>query len=217
MNTKACARCKEIKPLFEFNKHSRSGWQSYCRKCSNAESLDHYRRNRSETMNESKFEQAHRGLSTVAKKVLDATPVDEAWNAPAISAVLRRRGIGGADSRITMGCLNTLVNAGLVVEPKKGEFRRVCVRVKPKQSESLFKEPATTMEIAMQKAEQPEAATPQSAASDPIDKLSAFAARLRDLANDMERIALDLAERAEKNEAETAKMRQLQALLKSLG
>ena len=41
--------------------------------------------------------------------------------------------------------------------------------------------------------------------------------QLVDLANEMEEAAIDLAGQAERNEQETAKMRQLQQLLKSLG
>ena len=64
---------------------------------------------------------------------------------------------------------------------------------------------------------QPVAVQPVTQSATPIDRLSKFAIRLRELANDMETAALELAEQAEKNEIETYKMRQLQQILKSLG
>ena len=162
-------------------------------------------------MNQSKFEQAHRGLSAIAKKVFDSVPKSEAWNAPAISADMRRLGSGGADSRVVLGCLNTLIEAGLVNEVTKGTFQRIEIREKTKP---IVITPTESPQMSI-RAIQPVAQPIQSAT--PIDRLSKFAIRLRELANDMETAALDLAEQAEKNDAETAKMRQLQQLLKSLG
>lgn len=60
---KDCPRCEERKPLDEFNKSGRSGWQTYCRECNreyqrerneenreeiNRRAREHYRENREE-------------------------------------------------------------------------------------------------------------------------------------------------------------------------
>lgn len=162
-------------------------------------------------MNQAKFDKEHRGLSAIAKKVFDATPLAQAWSVMAIGSEMRRIGSCGIESRTTLGCLNTLIDAGLVVEVTKGNFKRVEVRTP---------EPSKVSPIQQLKEDQPMIANAieiEKSESTPIDRLSSFAMRLRALADDMENTALDLADKAEKNEAETAKMRQLQALLKSLG
>lgn len=164
-------------------------------------------------MNRMRFEAAYRGLNSALKKVFDATPKNTHWLAPAISAEMRRIGSGGADSRMTLGCLNQLLIIGLVDEVEKGSFRQVQVKEKVALIDLITpvkkpKEQETMATIAKPK---------EIATSSPIDRLSKFAIRLRDLANEMEEAAIDLAGQAEKNEQETAKMRQLQQILKSLG
>lgn len=108
---------------------------------------------------------------------------------------LHRKNSGMNDARVILGCINTMVDAGVVVESPKSKFQRVEVKSK------AIKEP---MKVAKQD-------------TSAIDRLSVIAQKLRELAQDMESAALDLAEQVEKNEADTTKMRQLQALLKSLG
>ena len=108
-----------------------------------------------------------------------------------------------------LGCLNQLAILGLIKETSKGCFQRVEIHEKP---ESIVIKPKEIEKMAIR----PTALDTKQPAT-PIDRLSKFAIRLRDLANDMETAALELAEQAEKNDAETAKMRQLQQILKSLG
>ena len=210
---RACSVCKVIKPPTEFNKNSRmhDGLRSYCRLCQ-ANLKRAYLEKKEQEMNLSKYEAKKNGLNSQLRKVLDATPIQEAWNAVAISAEMRRVGSGGADPRATLGCLSNLVEQGLIDEVRKGQFKRVQPKEKqPTPEIKPVEVPTTHKEPEMQP--KPTAAP----ASNPIDKLSKLASRLRDLASDMETAALELAEQAERNEHETAKMRQLQALLKSLG
>lgn len=184
-------------------------------------------------MNQAKFEAKLKGLNSQLRKVLDATPVEEPWMATAVSAEMRRLGSGGADSRATLGCLNSLLEMGLVEEVVKGQFRRAKVNPAPGRpplapppepapavadSPRLVSVKTNPQEEAMQTIKAVTVA-PKSIVSplSALDKLSRLAERLRELASDMESAALELAEQAEKDEAETAKMRQLQALLKSLG
>ena len=219
MNThvmKACTICKCSKPNTDFNKNSRAndGLKSYCRACqANLKRI--YLEKKEEEMNLAKFESKHKNLNSQLKKVFDATPMKEPWAAAVISAEMRRTGTGGADLRATMGCLDNLVCQGLVEEVGKGLFQRVLVKEKQatESRHAEFETPSQEPEMH----QKPATASVAAPAMNPIDKLSKLATRLRDLANDMESAALELAEQAEKNEHETAKMRQLQALLKSLG
>ena len=127
---------------------------------------------------------------------------------------MRRLGSGGADSRMVLGCLNTLIEAGIVKEVSKGAFQRIEIREKAEPV--VTNKPMEPSQMSI-RAMQPVAVQPVTQSATPIDRLSKFAIRLRELANDMETAALELAEQAEKNEIETSKMRQLQQILKSLG
>ncbi len=155
-------------------------------------------------MNQQKFDQVHRGLSEQAKKVYDCIPIAESWTPAQIMGELHRRSVSLGDFRVVMGCVNLMLDAGIVVEASRGLFKRETIR--PKQEQVT--KPKKEIEVKQQ--------TPV-AAIDPLDRLSSIASRLRDLATDMENAAIELAGQAEKNETETAKMRQLQAILKSLG
>ncbi len=158
-------------------------------------------------MNQQKFDQVHRGLSEQAKKVYDCIPISESWTPAQIMGELHRRSVSLGDFRVVMGCVNLMLDAGIVVEASRGLFKRETIRPKQEQKEQVTK-PKKEIEVKQQ--------TPVAAIS-PLDRLSSIASRLRDLATDMENAAIELAGEAEKNEAETAKMRQLQAILKSLG
>lgn len=167
-------------------------------------------------MNQTKFEAKRRSLNSQLSKVFDAVPINEPWMATAISAEMRRIGSGGSDSRATLGCLNSLLEMGLVQEPTKGYFQKVQPKeCTPPKEPRIVEAKHQITETKMQA--KPTTLQMTTATVTPIEKLSKLAARLRDLANDMEVAALELAEQAEKNEVETAKMRQLQTLLKSLG
>lgn len=211
---RACSMCKSSKPPSEFNKNSRmhDGLRSYCRLCQ-ANLKRAYLEKKEQEMNLSKYEAKKNGLNSQLRKVLEATPIQEAWSAVAISAEMRRVGSGGADPRATLGCLSSLVDQGLIDEVGRGQFKRV----QPKEKQSAPEIKPIEVHAPSKEPEMQSRIIPAPPAANPIDKLSKLASRLRDLASDMETAALELAEQAEKNEQETAKMRQLQSLLKSLG
>lgn len=87
--------------------------------------------NAKRTMNQQRFHSIHDGLSAVAKKVYDAVPIQEAWSIVQIKQELERKQAGVTrDFRIFSGCINSLVNSGIVLEEPKGRFRRVKVTAK---------------------------------------------------------------------------------------
>ena len=160
-------------------------------------------------MNQQKFDALFRGISEQAKKVYDCVPIADAWKPAQIMTDLHRKNISMNDYRVVMGCINTMIDAGLIVEGPKGHFKRE--GIKPKQADEidLHSRVKTNKEASMTK--------PTPAKPGPLDLLGDFASRLRALANDAESIALAIASQTETNDAETAKLRQLQALLKSIG
>lgn len=216
---KKCSACKQEKDTDEFSKDvSRiDGLSHRCKACVSLKNRIYGKKKQDEKMNQTRFEAVQRGLTAQARKVFDSIPVRDSWNPSQVMQDLRRRNISMSDMHVVMGCINSLIGAGLVAEPSKGVFKREEIRPKQPAKDQLFEEVETEKEPEMKSVAPILTSTPITAPIGPLDRLSAFATRLRELATDMEDAALQLAGQAEKNEAETAKMRQLQALLKSLG
>lgn len=172
-------------------------------------------------MNQHKFDAVYRGLTTQAKKVYECVPISESWTPAQIMGELHRRNISMNDRHVVMGCLNSMIACGIVNEVPRGEFRREVIRPKYEAKEQVIEAIEPTEELEVKKSASIPNHTQSSAApvAEPsaLDLLGEFAQRLRILADDAERIAIAIAGQAEKNDAETAKLRQLQALLKSLG
>jgi hypothetical protein len=160
-------------------------------------------------MHQQKFDQIYRGLTEQSKKVFDCIPISESWTPAQIMSELHRRSISLGDFRVVMGCVNIMLDSGIVLEVSRGQFRREIIKQKCEKKEQLTKLP--------KEPEMNHAQKPSKDQNNPLDLLGDFAKRLRTLADDAERIAMEIAGQTEKNEADTAKMRQLQAILKSLG
>lgn len=163
-------------------------------------------------MNESRFNAIYRGLPTQAKKIFDAMPPKVGVGIVKLMTELRSRHPSMCDYQGVMSCMQALLSSGLVTEKVRGEFVRVAVA--PKEQPER---PATNIQpTLMPKAKQPEPQMPKDTTQSPIDRLGAIASRLREITKDVEDAALEMAAQAEKDGLETAKLRQLQTLLKSL-
>ena len=160
-------------------------------------------------MNEARFSSIHRGLSTVAQKVYAAVPIADEWAIEAVRRELTRKG-HSIDMHTIRGCMNTLVDSGLVAEPSRGTFSRVAIKEAYKAPPKPIKE-----------AKQPEKpAMPKQGA---IDKLTALSARVRTAMSAMKTLADDIDNAALEIEADiikagegAQKYKQLQALLKEM-
>jgi len=78
-------------------------------------------------LNEARFSSIHRGLSSVAQKVYAAVPIADELDIVAVRWELIRKG-HTIDMRTIRGCMNTLVDSGLVTEPSRGTFSRVAIK-----------------------------------------------------------------------------------------
>lgn len=161
-------------------------------------------------MSESRFKQVMAGTTAVAKKVYEAIPTSDQWNHQQIVAEVARLGYG-VDYRTICGCINSLIQAGLVQETAKGMFRRHPIRQKTD----------TTIENMTQPTQQK--AAEQAAHRDAIDVLGAIADKLRSLskttqslADEVDKAALEISEQISIKEAGADKLKQLKELLKEL-
>lgn len=163
-------------------------------------------------MNEAKLARMEGGLNGIAKKVLSAVPIQETWTKDQIAVELRRQGCG-ADRHVLDGCLDSLRGRGLITEPVRGSFTRIAARPKADQPEikivhSISSKPKEPMP------------TPQHQATQKIEhlpRIADIAKILRQTADELESIALEVEERIQTAEKDTANLRQLQALLKGIG
>ena len=172
------------------------------------------------------------GLNSVAKKVYNVVPINEAWTIQQILSELHRNSQPMTVS-VVHGCLGNMAANGLVREQPKGEFRREAVRP-PAPPETECKKPTwpsakpttstpTAMEIAMATVTTVKPVKTVEPVS-PIDRLGALAARVTAMANDLKALASDIADTAldvqselENNAHDLTRLKQLQALLKDLG
>ena len=161
-------------------------------------------------MRESKFNSIFNGLSAIAKKVYEAVPMQSPWDASQIHNELHRTGSTSCDFRIMRGCLDTLVKGGLVKEPTSGTFVRIAV---DKSNEPQTKKPEQRIEPTMSTTSE----TPIEKIGKLASQANALLAMAKKLTADIETVAIEVEEMFSSRDAETAKLKQLQALLKSLG
>lgn len=187
-------------------------------------------------MRASRFEQIYGGLTDTARKVYSATPLTEDWSIAAINGEMRRNG-QAIDRSIVAGCLLSMKNQGLVKEPAPGQFIRVNVKAQtandseftptPKiiaKAEAEAKQSTTKIEPESERSQMTDKSTNKTTNSlSPIDRLEMLSVRvvgmmesLKKLADDIDEAALEMTAQMEAKEAELAKFRQLQALLKGI-
>lgn len=164
-------------------------------------------------MSESRFTQVIAGMTAVAKKVYEAVPSSDQWSHQQIVTEVKRLGYG-IDHHTIKGCINSLIQAGLVQETAKGMFRRQPVRPK---TETTNEEMAATQEI------QPVKAADRAAHKEAIDILGGIADKLRNLskatqslADEVDKAGLDISDQIAMKEAGADKLKQLKDLLKEL-
>lgn len=157
-------------------------------------------------MNEAKIARLESGLNGIARKVLNAVPVQAIWDRAQIHAELRRLGVGCDRSHVD-GCLDNLRGRGLVQEATRGHFTRVIAKPVINYTE----EPMSTNQTPPNRL----AVLPSAEKKDPLSRLADVAKLLRQAADEIDAAALDAAEMVQKAEQGTAKFRRLQALLQS--
>ena len=159
-----------------------------------------------------KYQERLKNLSAIAAKVYAAVPASEPWSMSYINSELQRTGGITRDTRLLHGCLNSLKLAGLISEPERGVFIRVPVRSdKPKTQSERTQQPTTTEDNKMP-APAPAAKTPRN----PLTILNELAAKCKTLQDEIELAALEIDEYVTAKDGDAAKLKQLQALLKSL-
>lgn len=76
-------------------------------------------------MNPTRYDALVDGLTAIAYKVFLVIPTDEAWPSKKVYSELLRSGASTRNLQIVEGCINSLVNIGLVKEKPRGMFMRL--------------------------------------------------------------------------------------------
>ncbi|WP_186113913.1 hypothetical protein [Burkholderia gladioli] len=156
------------------------------------------------------------GQTAIAKKVYEAIPIQESWALKDICSALTRVTKSTIDMNIAQGCIGKLCDAGLVREASRGRWQRVEVRARAQQVAA--EEPARTI-VAVPEgfiAKPDEVRSPITILSEIAIRLGAVCAEIKLIAADIENAALEIEGENAKNDANLAKLRQLQGLLREL-
>lgn len=171
-------------------------------------------------MNEARREMLYDGLTAVAQRVYEATPISEYWSPNQILQELFRKGRNMTLNEVS-GCLNSLKNRKLVRETKAGFCRTSGGKEAPVASaRPVLPAPApVAQEVQAEPAQAPARPEPQA----PIDRLSAISARLSavmgiigEIVGDIEAAALDIESQLTEGDEEVQKLRQLRSLIASI-
>lgn len=175
-----------------------------------------------EQMNLARYAAMERNITGITKKVLDSTPVAEAWTQNQVADEMRRVGIR-VDIRAIGSSLNSLVESGLVKESPRGKFCRITCKEKASPALTVVKakkEPDSEPQAETKPVEKEE----QRDHKDTMDKLAELAEKLRSsaaemskMASDIDSVAIEVEERIQRVNDNAGKLKQLQALLKDLG
>jgi hypothetical protein len=166
---------------------------------------------------------AAESLNGAAAKVLAVVPIAEAWTVSQICTELYRKG-SRYDVPVVRGCLTALGASGHVREHPAGYFQRTTVA----SIDEAAPQPAQYTPPP-QPAPAPAKVVPMPVAErlterEPLESIGVLAQRLRETgralimwAEDLERLGLEFETRVDAAGKDGEKLRQLQALLKSLG
>lgn len=163
-------------------------------------------------MTPAKRDAALQGISAIARKVYDATPIAEAWTPSQIKNALATSTRSSTDLHTVRGCLRALVDVGLASQKTSGHYQRVPVR--------------QPTHIALEDLTMP-AATPNNAApaatrssmevfADLANQAKTMSKQLQHLAQQIEEAALQAEAERESQAARFSKLEQLSSLLKDL-
>lgn len=150
------------------------------------------------TISDAKHKELLAAQSAIARKVFEVVPIQQAWTSQAIGGALQQQTRASIQFRTLEGCLNTLLEAGLICEPKKGLFQRVTPR-------------GTLQRVAIMPPKLNDEPPREVGA---VELLTELADRARKLGADIEAAAAVIADEAASNEEAARKLAQLQSIFK---
>lgn len=173
-------------------------------------------------MKESRQRQLLEGQSSVARKVFEGVPIQEAWAENEILKAMRTSGVTIAAHTIR-ACLLDMKDVGLIKEPRQGQFQRAPVQpyLRLSESQSPTQQPTQASEPVMPTTTKTQTPSPldllATVATELVLLSSEFSERMKALAARVEEVALSVAAQREADAAIIAQANQLKVLLKGFG
>lgn len=137
-------------------------------------------------LNAQKLEKIERGMTGLARKVLDAVPLSEPWDLAQIVSDITRTTGSRPDLQTVKATLVSLVGQGVVEEPRDGRYVRVKVRqpLAPMLVRSSESPPAEPVRVVT--------AAPAQPVGDVLSRFAIIAGALRLKASELIALAKDL-------------------------
>jgi hypothetical protein len=165
---------------------------------------------------ESRIQQLLAGQSSTAQKIYQHVPIQEPWSAHDIHRAALKVNATCVSVHAVRRALGELKDAGIIREPAGSKFQRDATTVKLRTEKTMPK-PAIEVVTPIKKA-----------AINPLDALAGlsaevvtlaneFGARMKAMATRIEEVALSVEAEREGSAQATAKLKQLQSLLKEIG
>lgn len=175
--------------------------------------------NPEEFMNQARQQSKENNLSGIQRKIYECTPIKSPWHVSQICTEVYRATGSRCERKTVDDCLMKLTEMGLCKEFKQGHFMRVEARIAAKEPEKVVASPVEECNVIDIKkiVAAVEKVGEERKAAGPMDRLAAVAGELRSLANVIEEIACDVEQSMQQANEKTAKLRQLQELLRGLG
>ena len=151
-----------------------------------------------------RHKELHNQLTNIAKKVYDSVPKNTAWSIKQITTDVYAQTGARNDIRVVMGCLNSLVDSGLVLNDGQDNFKRAPI----KEIKSL-----TDLKDIMPSNSEPNKEDKQ---VDPLLGLLEIATDLRKKANLIEQYVAQVDARISAPSTELEELRQMRNLLKKI-
>lgn len=162
------------------------------------------------------------GQTALARKVFEVVPIQEPWRDLEIGDALRSTGSSSASWNVVRACLNELKDNGLIREPLPKHYQRVAITLKAVNPSPLIAASESNMPPKVNPV-----VSPSPAEAGALDVLAALSGEVINLADEIgsglkrlaariEEVALSVEAEREINAEAMAKVRQFQALLKSI-
>lgn len=165
-----------------------------------------HEREASGEMNQNKIDRKLGGVTKVAHKVYDCVPRQDAWTANQVMQELKRQGYQYSISS-TAGCLKSLIETGLVREPKPGLFQQITPGNKPDHEQP---------KLVVDKNPEPVRMTPEEQIDDIAKRLNALAEDGKRINEDAGLMAIELQDLKDKIAGRASDMQQLELILQRI-